>query len=58
MSRPLDMDVNFMFPGMPQQNAGGPMAIMPAPGQMQMNMGGNPGFMSQQPPMGGMGGFQ
>lgn len=45
MNRPLDMDMNFMFPGMGMQ-MGGPMAIMPAPGmmpQMQMpgmNMGG------------------
>lgn len=32
MNRPLDMDVGFMFPGMGQANAGGPMAIMPSPG--------------------------
>jgi len=54
MNRPLDMDMNMMFPGMPQPNQGGPMAIMPAGG---MNMGG--GFNAN--PMGGMGqmgGFQ
>lgn len=33
MNRPLDMDMNFMFPGMGMQ-MGGPMAIMPAPGMM------------------------
>jgi clathrin heavy chain len=40
MNRPLDMDMNFMFPGM-GMNTGGPMAIMPAPGMMMpgMNMG-------------------
>ena len=43
MNRPLDMEMNFMFPGMGMQ--GGPMAIMPAP-----PMGG----MSMMPPMGGM----
>ena len=49
MNRPLDMDLNFMFPGMGMQ-MGGPMAIMPAPGMMPgMNMGNfmtapQPGF--------------
>lgn len=55
MNRPLDMDMNMMFPGMPQPNVGGPMAIMPAGGNM-MNMGG--GFNANPNPMGGMGGFQ
>ena len=49
MNRPLDMEMNFMFPGMVMQ--GGPMAIMPAP-----PIGGGMGMM---PPMGGMSsGFQ
>lgn len=49
MNRPLDMEMNFMFPGMVMQ--GGPMAIMPAP-----PIGGG---MSMMPPMGGMSsGFQ
>jgi len=50
MNRPLDMDMNMMFPGMAQPT-GGPMAIMPQGG---MNMGG--GFNAN--PMGQMGGFQ
>lgn len=48
-NRPLDMDMNFMFPGMAPQT--GPAAIMPAPGMMPP-MGG----MGGMPPMGGMGG--
>jgi len=49
MNRPLDMDMNFMFPGM-GMNTGAPLSIMPAPGMMPqtgqfmtapaMNMGG------------------
>jgi len=46
MNKPLDMDMNFMFPGM-QPNMG-PAAIMPAPGAMP---GMNPGMQSN---MGGM----
>lgn len=54
INRPLDMDLNFMFPGM-GMNTGGPMAIMPAPGMMPgMNMGG---FMTAPTGFGGgMGG--
>jgi hypothetical protein len=33
MNRPLDMDMNFMFPGM-GMNTGAPLSIMPAPGMM------------------------
>lgn len=47
-NRPLDMDMNMMFPGM-GANAG-PAAIMPAPGAMGMG-GGMPGMQ-----MGGLGG--
>ena len=50
MNRPLDMDMNFMFPGM-APNMGGPQALMPPPGQMG-NMGcGMPGMgMPMAPP--------
>ena len=61
-NRPLDIDMNFMFPGaqMPQ----GPAAIMPSPGTMPPmgGMGGMAGGMQMppsmggSPPMGGMGG--
>lgn len=63
-NRPLDMNMNMMFPDM-NMNAG-PAAIMPAPGSMPpmggmgMGMGGPPmgapgmgGMGMQQPPMGG-----
>jgi hypothetical protein len=47
MNRPLDMDMNFMFPGM-GQGMGGPAAIMPAPGMGGMGsqfMTAPPGMM-------------
>ena len=50
-NRPLDMDMNFMFPGMAPNN--GPAAIMPAPGMMP-NMGAGM-YGGGLPP--GMGGF-
>ena len=48
MNRPLDMDMNFMFPGQ-GMGIGGPAAIMPAPGMMPP--GGMMGsqFMTAQP---------
>lgn len=57
MNRPLDMDMNFMFPGA-GQGMGGPAAIMPSPGTMggMGNMGNQ--FMTAPPGMmGGMGGM-
>jgi len=59
MNRPLDMDMNFMFPGMQGGNTG-PAAIMPAPGSMSGMGGMGQSFMTapsmsgnmQQPPMG------
>ncbi len=47
MNRPLDMEMNFMFPGL-GMGMGGPAAIMPAPGSMPgMGMGmGMGGFMT------------
>jgi len=40
MNRPLDLEMNFMFPGL-NMGMGGPAAIMPAPGSMPgMGMGG------------------
>lgn len=64
MNRPLDMEMNFMMPGM-GMNTGGPAAIMPAPGAMGQGqfmtapMGGmqQPPMGMQQPGMGGMGGL-
>lgn len=47
MNRPLDMDMNLMFPGM-GQGMGGPAAIMPAPGMGGMGsqfMTAPPGMM-------------
>ena len=50
MNRPLDLEMNFMFPGL-GMGMSGPAAIMPAPGSMPgMGMGG---FM--QAPQPGMG---
>jgi len=54
MNRPLDMDVNMMFPGMAMGGMGGPAAIMPAPGQFNSQFMSAPSGMQQQPLMGGM----
>ena len=61
-NRPLDMDMNFMFPGMPSMVNTGPAAIMPGPGMMPglnrgmgMGMGIPPMGGMGMPPMGGMG---
>jgi len=61
MNKPLDMGMEFMFPGMGGGMNTGPAAIMPAPGAMP-GMGGMGGqqFMTQAPQMsapmqGGMG---
>ena len=57
MNMPLDVGMDFMFPGM-QMGGGmaGPAAIMPAPGSMPGGMGGA-GFMTAQPQMNNMGGL-
>lgn len=65
MNRPLDLDVNFMFPNMGGAQANqGPAAIMPAAGSMPPNMGGGFNPAMQMPGnnmgannMGGMGGM-
>ena len=52
---PLDVGMDFMFPGMQMGGAGGmagPAAIMPAPGTMPSVGGGmGAGFMTAQPQM-------
>lgn len=52
MNRPLDMGMEFMFPGMGMQMGPSVAAIMPAPGSMP-GMGG-----FQTAPSMGMGGMQ
>lgn len=56
MNRPLDMDMNFMFPGAGAMGGmGGPAAIMPGPGQMPM---GNQFQTAPNMNMGGYGGMR
>ena len=58
-NRPLDMDMNFMFPGGNPMQGNGQAAIMPGPSMMQgLSMGGmQHNGMDGMSGMGGMGGF-